>query len=263
MNITLDHIDCVAQQLPCTRHMKKIISIMSLSVLIMTSGACGGGSDSNTGSDTDAGAGGGGGGGGPGGVRPPNQGMDFVYPTTAYTGFDGTNTYKVPVGTNLTNVTWTIDDPTFADIAAVAAPTGTEFSRFGGTWAMVTTRKAGTTKITATGGGKTVTAALVVTTYTTANLAVGDTRYNTPADATAAQRASCASCHKLANGADHSPLVLEWYKDDEILSAVTTGVYPAAAGGYVLQGVNHAWNLTDAEKLGIVPYLRALPPRGF
>ena len=49
------------------------------------------------------------------------------------------------------------------------------------------------------------------------------------------------------------------YGDDEMLSAITTGVL----GTYQLTGVNHAWSLTEAEKQGIMPYLRALPLRGF
>ena len=30
-----------------------------------------------------------------------------------------------------------------------------------------------------------------------------------------------------------------------------------------IKGVNHTWNLTDAERQAIVPYLWTLPPRAF
>lgn len=70
-------------------------------------------------------------------------------------------------------------------------------------------------------------------------------------------RAACASCHGLTNGVDPSPGSLSSHTDD-IISAITTGKYQS---GRALRGADHAMNLTDAEKLGIVPYLRALSPR--
>jgi len=217
----------------------------------------------NTGGGNTGGNGGGGGGnnggsGGAGGpVEPPDMATDYLFPDVAHTGFDGTHVFKVPLSTNLTNVTWKIDDPAIASITPVATPA--LYAEYGETWAMVTAKKAGTTKVTATGGGKTVSSMLVVQAYTAANLAAGDKRYNTPDNPTAAQRNACAGCHKLANGADHSPVVLAAYDDDDVLPAITTGVYQ---DGYQLM-VTHTWNLTDAEKQGIMPYLRSLPPRGF
>ena len=254
------------------RMTRNVVSIASLACLLAAAAACG---TSDSGKPGTGGGGGGGGsnggsgggsngGSGAGGVELPPANMDYLFPDVAYTGFDGTHVFKVPVSTNLTNVTWKIDDATIADVAGVATPA--DYAEYGETWAMVTAKKAGTTKITGTSGAKTVTAMLVVTAYTAANVTAGDKRYNTPDNATAAQRNACAGCHKLANGVDHSPVALSSYKDDEILSAITTGAYPKEADGtpgYVLTGVNHAWNLTDAEKPGIVPYLRTLPSRGF
>jgi len=247
---------------------RNVVSIASLTWLLAAAAACGasdsgkpgtGGSGSNGGGSGGSGNGSGGGTGG-GGVDLPPDNADYLFPDTAHTGFDGTHVFKVPVSTNLTNVTWKVEDPTIADIAGVATPA--DYAEYGETWAMVTAKKAGTTKLTGTSGAKTVTAMLIVTAYTAANVTAGDKRYNTPDNATAAQRNACAGCHKLANGVDHSPVAMSSYTDDEILSAITTGAYPGP-DGYKLMGVNHAWNLTDAEKPGIVPYLRTLPPRGF
>ena len=125
---------------------------------------------------------------------------------------------------------------------------------------MVTSKKAGTTKVTAVSGDQKVSATIVVAQYDAAKVAEGSKRYNNPDNAAEAQRDACVGCHGLANGADHSPLQMAYFADDEILSAITTGAYP---DGYELRGVNHAWNVTDAEKAGIVPYLRSLAPRGF
>lgn len=227
-------------------------SLFLASVLALATGTIGCGSDSpktNGNGDPDAGE---------SPLPPPDPNQDYVFPDTANTGFDGTNTFKVPISTNLANATWEVEDPSIVDVAVAQAPP--EYAEFGESWALVTTKKAGTTKVSAVSGAKRVSATIVVTAYQAADVAAGSKRYNNPDDATAAQRSACVGCHGLANGVDHSPLQMAYYADDEILSAITTGMYP---DGYTLRGVNHAWNVTDAEKAGIVPYLRSLAPRGF
>jgi hypothetical protein len=192
-------------------------------------------------------------------LPPPDPDSDYVFPDTAYTGYDGTNTFKVPLSTSLTgDVTWEVEDPSILDVAPATAPP--EYEEYGATWAIATTKKAGTTKVTAVSGAKRLEATVVVAAYEPTVVAAGAMRYNQPADANAPQRTACASCHMLANGVDHSPLQMAFFADAEILSAITTGMYP---DGYTLMGVNHAWNVTDPEKEGIVPYLRSLPPKGF
>jgi hypothetical protein len=231
-------------------------SLFATSLFAIAATACGG-SGSPSGSGPDAGTGGSTDGGGE--IPPPPSDEDYIYPDTAHTGFDGMHTFKVPVSTNLTGtVSWQIADPSIGDITPVATPP--EYVDFGETWALVTTKKAGTTTVTATSGGKSVTGMLVVSAYAAADVSTGEKRYNMPDNPTGTQRNACVSCHGLANGVDHSPVAMAYYADDEIISVVTTGMFP---DGYVLQGVNHAWNFTDAEKQGIVPYLRALPPKGF
>jgi len=224
----------------------------SLLLLGLTTLGCGSGPppaaapDAGSGGDDDA-------------LPPPPGGEDYVYPDIAHTGFDGTHTFKVPISTNLTGtVTWEVADPSIADVAATATPP--EYEDYGETWAMVTSKKAGTTQVTAVSGGKRISAMLIVAAYTPADVTAGETRYNTPENPTGAQRTACISCHGLANGVDHSPVRMSYFADDEILQAITTGEYP---DGYVLHGVNHAWNVSAAEAKGIVPYLRSLTPKGF
>ncbi len=193
-------------------------------------------------------------------VPPPDGDFDYVFPPLANSGFDGTNVFKVPLATNLTGaVTWEIEDPTILDQAP--APVPPQYADYGETWVMLITKKAGTTKVFAVLGDKRIEATVVVTAYDPAQVAAGAMRYAAPADATGAGRTACASCHQAAGGADHSPVEIAFFPDSDILTAITTGMYP---DGYVLlEGTNHAWNVTDAEKVGIVPYLRSLPPRGF
>jgi len=224
-----------------------LASLASLAVI--SAAACGGGGDDDPGGGGDPGS---------GPIAPPDGAEDYLFPSEAHSGFDGTHTFLVPFSTNLTDVTWSVADPDIASVAPAAAPE--EYAEFGETWALVTTKKAGTTKIIAAAGGKQVEATLTVAPYDGAQVTAGEMRYVNPDDASGAQRNACASCHALANGVDHSPLALAFYDDESILAAITTGTYP---DGYVLRGVNHMWNLTDAERPGIVPYLRSLQPRGF
>lgn len=235
------------------------LSAASLAITGCSSDSPAAGADAGGGGGADAA-----GGGGEGPVQPPDPGFDYVFPFVAYTGYDGTNTYKVPFSTNLTeNVTWEVADPTIASIVSVPAPE--IYAEFGESWAMITTLKAGTTTVTAVSGATRVDAELIVAEYDPAVVAAGEVRYTAPANPEGAQRTACASCHAQANGVDHSPLELAFFQDADILSAITTGMYPATEeyDGYVLQGVNHMWNLDAAEQAGIVPYLRALAPRGF
>jgi mono/diheme cytochrome c family protein len=201
---------------------------------------------------------GGGGGGGDDGddgpLAPPGGDEPYVFPPEAHSGFDGTATFKVPLATNLKDPTWEVENPALAAVTAVPAPP--MFAEFGESWAMVTTKGAGTTKIVARAGDQRAETTLTIATYEAAKVTAGASRYTMGA----AGAPACAGCHGLANGVDHSPLQLAYYADEDILAAITTGKYP---DGYELRGVQHAFMLAEGERAGIVPYLRSLPPRGF
>ena len=135
----------------------------------------------------------------------------------------------------------------------------TLYAEFGDSWGLVDVLGAGTTMVTATSGSQSATAMLVVTQYTQEQVAVGRKRYYEP-DNPGGARQACNDCHGSVQGADHSPLEMAYFPDDQVLKAIVDGKYD---DGYVLQGVDHRWNLTDEEAQGIVPFLRSLAPMVF
>lgn len=199
----------------------------------------------------------------PGPAPPGDLGAE---PAAVYTGFDGVHTFQVPMSAAGGGLTWSIHDATIAKLEPDPASFDRAFDRaldpaHGGAdergAVVVTALAPGTTEVTVAAGRATATRTLVVQRYTAASYAIGERRYNTLGDA-GERRAACASCHGLTNGVDQSPASLSLHTDDDLLSAITTGRYQS---GRALRGADHAMNLTDAEKQGIVPYLRALSPR--
>lgn len=191
---------------------------------------------------------------------------DYLMPDIINTGFTGgAEVFKVPLFTDLTGtLTWEVADPSLAEVTPIPPPA--EYTEAKNAdpkvpdiqFAMLTAKKAGSSKVTVSGGGKTAEADLLVKAYTSAAYAVGQARYkNAGSDA----RQPCAGCHEKPDGADHSPSWLALFDDDDVLSAIQTGVY--AVDKYEVNKGNHKWNLTEEEKTGIMAYLRGLAPRGF
>ena len=192
---------------------------------------------------------------GEGPVRPP-KGSNYVFPATLYTGYDGQRSFKAPLATDMKDAVWEVEDPTILQVMSTNAPAN--YENFGEDWVLIETYKAGTTKVFATAGGTRAEATVIVSNYDRDIVTIGQNRYydmNGIGD-----RLACAACHNQPQGADHSPLEMEFFEDADILLAITDGMYP---DGYVLKGVDHRWNLTAEEAQGIVPYLRALAPKGF
>lgn len=217
----------------------------------------------------DGGGGGADGGGQGGGDGGPDDGDQAdaapdhnLMPEVAHTGFDGTNTYKVPVYTTLEEATFAIDDEGIASIEPVELSPELEdvLGSFGKSWAMITTRGAGTTSFSASAGGVELTATVEVLAYDAAEVAVGDQRYNDPSAANDTDRIACRDCHGGPEGVDHTPLATSYFEDAELLAIIADATYP---GGGMVNGGNHSWDLTAGEAAGIVPYLRSLQPRGF
>lgn len=185
-----------------------------------------------------------------------------LMPEVAHTGFDGSNTYEVPVYTTLEEAVFALDDDAIATIEPVELPPDLEevLGAFGKSWAMITTRQAGTTSFSATAGDIRLEATLEVLAYDPDDVAVGAQRYNDPANPNATTRIACQDCHGGPDGVDHTPLATSYFTDADLLQIIADGLYPE--GGEV-NGGNHHWDLTAAEAAGIVPYLRSLHPRGF
>lgn len=189
----------------------------------------------------------------------------YLFPDVLHTGYDGSHAFRVPVGTNLEgDVTWELQNGAVATVEPIATPAS--LAEVAKTWVMLTTTGVGTTKLVAQKGGQRAEATLVVAAYEADAVELGEQRYHNPTNPGAPGRASCASCHVEEGGAgveagvDHSPVSMALYTDEEILSVITTSAYP---GGYVVEGGNHKLDLTAAEREGIVPYMRSIPPRGF
>lgn len=190
----------------------------------------------------------------------------FLDPPVIYSGFTGgAEVFKVPLFTNLEGeLEWKLEDPSVAEIVPIEPPSwalefvkeNPDFKPF--KHAMLTTKKAGATKVVASAGGQKLEVPLNVVAYTSAAYATGQTRYKT--GGTDARR-PCAGCHESPTGVDHSSRWLSPFDDQDVLSAIQTGVY--SSDGWVLSSVEHKWELTEDEKTGIMAYLRGLPPKGY
>ncbi|MEY4581516.1 MAG: hypothetical protein RL701_6219 [Pseudomonadota bacterium] len=183
-----------------------------------------------------------------------------VFPAVIYTGSDGTHEYKAPIIAAFApgKVTWTIADPSVASIAP-EGPNGEDL--------MIKTLKPGQTTITAASGGKTVTATLNVASYTAEQYNIGMSRYTASVDP---NNPPCKDCHAPGKGPDHTATELDADPDDEIQHTFVTGVDPEGRPiaensefANLLKGKKHMWTVTETEKIGLIAYLRALPPMGF
>ena len=124
---------------------------------------------------------------------------------------------------------------------------------------MLTMLKAGKGTLTASSGSQKETIALTVHSYTAQQYTDGKNRYETASGGSPA----CASCHGSEAGPEapnHTPTEIGADTDDKVGTTFTTGKDPE---GRPVEAQNHAFTVTEAEKIGLVVYLRSLEPRGF
>jgi hypothetical protein len=186
---------------------------------------------------------------------------------TYYTGWSEGAAFRLEIRAGTTpqsaKVTWTSDDPSSFEVAETTTPTHPESKLIGAAWhwAVVTPKKAGSTTVRARIDGASEAAwRVVVTGFTAEELAAGKVRYEI--GGTRENEKPCASCHAKADGRDHSPTLMSWYSDAEILSVVEDAKYPAGEKPeQPLQFEGHRWALTEIEKNGIIGHLRMLPYR--
>jgi hypothetical protein len=213
---------------------------------------------------------------GPSNEKPPTdpgedlEAKDFLDPPVVNTGFTGGagQAFKVPMFTDMEGtLTWKAADPTMVDIVGITAPADYTEAKSKDPkvpaiqFAMLTTKKAGSTKVTVTNGTKTFDSDVVIKSYTAAQYTLGQTRYKT-GEGTAA-RQPCAGCHEKPDGADHSPSWIALFDDDDVLGAIQTATYTKDDSKYQLNKGNHKWTLTEEEKAGIMAFLRGLSPKGY
>ena len=193
------------------------------------------------------------------GAEEEEEGEFRIFPTKVHGGFDGTNAFEAPVVALGSSgpVQWKIDDPELARLT----PSGD------GDELMLFSLKAGQSKLTATNGGKTVSVPVQITMYTPQQYKDGQARYMMGPDA---DNPGCMECHGRGKGPDHTPTEVVEFPDDAIQNTFLTGIdlegRPLAEEteyASLLKGKDHKWKVTEAEKAGLVAYLRALPPMGF
>jgi len=213
-----------------------------------------------------------------------------LYFTPMYSAYDGgTHTFQVPAianGVSGAAVTWSASDPTMVAFENDSATGGV----------IITTMKAGTVTIQAKAGNRCGTSLLTITSATPADWDVGNQRYNSgfplpdimapgggppmlPADGSnplevPGKPPACTNCHgetatsSVFRTVSHTPQQTGGFSDDELIAVFMTGVIPP--GGYydstilpqTIWKFFHKWtDITDAQKKGVLIYLRALTPK--
>ena len=189
-------------------------------------------------------------------------------PNKIFSGTDGSHTFKVPLAVydSDSDLVVTADDSSGITLAKTTLknPVSPDGITDNGKYFMITALKAGTYTLTATSKGRSTTATVTVTDYVSNRWGDGDARYNNGITTMTSDRA-CATCHVQGLAIDHSPAALATATDQDIGTIITTGVKP---GPNIIKipnepGTQHKWTVTDAERDGLVTYLRALDPRGF
>jgi hypothetical protein len=245
---------------------------VAVAVLMSVLGAC---SSSDSGDDDDdnegtaGSAGDNGGGAGTAAAVGTELNADMLF-SPMYSAFDGEHPFKVPAIVNgYTGVEWSAEDPTLVDLAPM-----------GDNGVMITTRKAGTTRIIARAGALSGSAEIHITEANPADWVLGEQRYNNmvplPAfDPMAAmgminipEDLSCKNCHgggAQALSVEHTPQQTGGYSDAELIAIFTMGQKPPTAGWrsgipMFIYTMLHTWAATPEEQKGVVTYLRSLEP---
>jgi hypothetical protein len=172
---------------------------------------------------------------------PPPGSPPYLAPAVAYGGYDGFHPFHIYFASNLAgDVNWSLDDPRLGHVYQV--PAARDKADWGQSWAVVEPMSAGRTKIRGTAGGATVVSELVIAAYAPATVQTGRHRFYGTSD-------GCYVCHDPADGGESWTFSLGFYPDEDVLRTVT-------------DGPNHHFDLSDEERAGIVPFLRALQNKG-
>jgi hypothetical protein len=194
--------------------------------------------------------------------------------TPMYSGFDGSRTFKVPAiataaGQALTGAKWSASDVSYVDLEDDAETGGV----------MITTRKAGTVKIIVRAGMLSGSSDLTITQYAPGDCDAGDMRYHNSIGIDAGgialfsgsvpDNASCANCH--GDGAkmlsvQHTPQQTGGFSDKDLTNIITKGFKPDGTVFITMIPPQiyqrfHTWEATEAEKTGLLCYLRSIEPK--
>jgi hypothetical protein len=199
----------------------------------------------------------------------PESGLGQLrfHPSTAYSGYDGTHTFIVPIAVYdaAEDLEVVATDQAAATITPkkLQKPVNPDGIVDNGTYFFVTVQKAGTLTLRATSRGETATATIDVADYAADRWAAGEARYTSES---AGGDPPCTNCHVNGQAIDHSPASMASASDPKIMTVITTGI--STAGFPITIDSNdpsrqHKWEATEAELDGLVTFLRGLEPRGF
>lgn len=196
----------------------------------------------------------------------PDSGLGILsfMPDDSFSGFDGEHTFKVPVAVydSSDDLVVTASDPSAAEIVPkkLVNPERNDGTFDNGKYFFVTVKRPGTITLKATSNGRSVESKIEVADYAAGRWQTGETRYKT---AGANGDPPCTQCHVNGNAIDHSPAALATATDEKVGIVITTGISTA---GFLIKIDNkpgHKWEVSDAERDGLVTYLRSLEPKGF
>lgn len=202
----------------------------------------------------------------------PSGALKFNF-AQLYSAYDGKHKFQVPVSVvGSSGASFEPSDPSKVDV------TKTDEG------ATLTTLAAGKVTIKGTLGSQSGSVELNITEATPEDWEAGNARYNSgipafrldggvPSSMASAQnfldkRGACTSCHGDTASflkVQHTPLQVAGYSDEELLTIITMGQKPAGALQRTMfpaqyWGMGHRWDLNEAERKGIVVYLRSLAP---
>ena len=186
---------------------------------------------------------------------------------------DDTHTFAVPVivnGATGDAVTWRTSDPTAVRIDPDALTGGVLLT-------MLSTATASSARapVTITANTKSAcgTSTLTITPGTTDEWNAGEARYNDGVPVDGGLRAACSDCHAphadaghAFNDIAHTPEQTGGFSDTQLVNIIQNaeipdgGYFDPTIVSYLQWRAFHQWNLTAAEKTGLVLYLRSLVP---
>jgi hypothetical protein len=250
-----------------------VVSCRWVAVAAVLGGALGACGSDDSGDDDDMGMAGSGASGSTAGSASPSYGTDLdsaILFSPMYTAYDGEHTFSVPAVVNgYSGVVWEAEDPSMVDLVQE------------GDAVMITSRKAGTTRIIARAGDLSGSAEINITEADPSLWAIGETRYNNEIPLpnfdpsmvmgmgfTIPDDLSCRNCHGSgaeALSVEHTPQQTGGYSDEQLIAIFTMGQKPPTAGwkSGIPEAIYtrlHTWEATEEEKQGIVVYLRSLTP---
>ncbi|MCX6127937.1 MAG: hypothetical protein NTX25_02595 [Proteobacteria bacterium] len=181
-----------------------------------------------------------------------------LYPQHLYSGFDGQNSYQVPLmiaagAEQGEKIEWSSSDSSMVSLKPDASDARN---------LMITTKKSGTVNIIASTKNGKVSVPLDITAYTQAQFLAGQQRFKQTASGTSstASTAACISCHTQGGvGGDNTPTDIGVHSDQLIISTFTSG---KSAEGTITQ-VKHIFAVSELEKIGLMSFLRSQKPKGY